>query len=123
MYIGYLDYLRKSLQNPAGSDTGLVSEEENQMIRGTATEEIRLEIEKYEKILRELLESRTEIERYIFSLRRWIPILKMGVEDDPNEQPIEELKILAKLGNDKAIQNLEETEKEIEKYSKLLLKM
>lgn len=53
----YLAYLHKSLTQPLGVDTGLVSEERNQEIWQIAVKEIKDEIYKYEQLLRQLTAS------------------------------------------------------------------
>ncbi|TSC81994.1 MAG: hypothetical protein G01um101419_690 [Parcubacteria group bacterium Gr01-1014_19] len=53
--VNYLEYLEKSLENPRGSNTGLVSEEENKKIKEAVNAETRKEIEKYKALLKKFL--------------------------------------------------------------------
>lgn len=120
---GYLDYLRASMKKPLGSDTSLVSDEMNVGIKAMVAHEIKPEIKKYEMLLMELEKSPEAIEAYIRVLRSNInDIFKIGLYSDqnPEEEPIEELREFAKQTNEEYKRNTEEAEREILKYSQLL---
>ena len=117
---GYLEYLDQSFKKPLGYDTNLISDEERDAIRDDVRSDISFEIVKYRRILFELLQSTHAIKRYIDSLKRSIPILKMGIDPNLEAQPIEELVELAKLGNEKARKNIEDTERLIKECEEKL---
>ncbi len=117
---GYLGYLERSLGCPAGSDTGLVSEEENRVILETTTQEISAEIEKYTGLLAKLEEVPAEIEKYLGALKRTIEIKQMFWPENPEAQPIEELKELARQSNARTEREVAEIRETIGAYTEIL---
>jgi len=118
---GYLDYLRASANNPAGSNTNLVSPEVSLGIKAMVVAEVKPEIEKYEAMLAELERSPSAVEKYVDDLKRWRKLFRDGIVADPDSEPIDELVELAWKGNHERRQNIALIEEEIKKYAGLVV--
>jgi hypothetical protein len=118
---GYLGYLKESLENPLGSNTRPVSEEENTEIRRVAREEIPPLIERYEQRLRELEKVPGEIHKYIEVLAMWLHYRRSFRKIHPESEPTEKLRQFARQLNEENDRQIKELEDLSMHYAKLLL--
>ena len=116
---GYLGYLRESLERPLGTYTSLVSEEKNKEILERERKEIGVLIDKYEKLLASLWNSREAIVFYIESLELQRKIAEMGLSNEEKEGD-EELAGLVSIVNDQLRRDLYDVNEEIKRCEELL---
>lgn len=97
---GYLKFLYEQLKTPFGSNTGLVSEKENERIAESERVQIRKEIEKHLKQLREYLQSPEKVREYVGDLERALVVNGVSMkllgpegEYDEVEKSFEELRV------------------------------
>ena len=117
---GYLGFLQAQLARPDGVGTGLVSDEEDQRIRTVVIPETETEIAKYRARLEELEKSPDAVRAYIGKMRRHIEIMYLFGESDPNDEPMEELRQMAILDNQRRRLQAAIINQDIERYTKLL---
>lgn len=82
---GYLEYLEKEFKNPLGTNTSLVSDEENAQILLNNRAEIQLEIDKYRALLEKYEQDPRKIAGYIAYMNSWLKI-KINFSHSPRER-------------------------------------
>jgi hypothetical protein len=123
LFVGYLGFLRKQLERPIGTDTGLVPPEVEAQIRSDSEAVLTAEIKKYEDRLAELERSPAELSRCLERMRDWLDTLEnnsLFAERDPLLEPIEELQELARDSNRQNTLAKEQLRAQIESYADLL---
>ena len=120
---GYLDYLKKSLVDPLGAGTTLVSPEENAAIIAELEPEIKAEIERYTTRLAELERSPDAVEAFINRLKWWREHLYRQEPVDPARETDDVAHDIAARVKQEHDQSLVTLDKEIETYTGLLTEL
>lgn len=120
---GYLGWLRKELEHPIGTRTGLISPEDEAKLLEKSQAVIRAEIAAQEARLAELERDPAAVRAHIERVRWWMDTKQSMGPMDPEDQPVEELVELAKQDVIDHTRDMEGMRQEVERCLGLLARI